>query len=88
MRAKARIARIDRDDRFAVFLQRLFGGHPVGIAARVAFALTAHALGSQIARIHDAGIDRILNKPIRRDTLLQCLQELASPLSHQHRDED
>ncbi len=41
-------------------------------------ALTAHALGSQIARIHDAGIDRILNKPIRRDTLLQCLQELAS----------
>lgn len=51
-------------------------------------ALTAHALGSQIARIHDAGIDRILNKPIRRDTLLQCLQELASPLSHQHRDED
>lgn len=49
-------------------------------------AITAHALGSQITRIHDAGIDRILNKPIRRDTLLQCLQELASPLTHRDQD--
>ncbi|MEJ5342452.1 MAG: PAS domain S-box protein [Thermogutta sp.] len=41
-------------------------------------ALTAHALAEDEGKCLDAGCNRYLSKPIRRETLLQTLQELAS----------
>ncbi|MCG8439113.1 MAG: ATP-binding protein [Pseudomonadales bacterium] len=41
-------------------------------------ALTAHTLNSDARLVREAGINQVLNKPLRRHTLIQCLQQLSA----------
>ncbi len=48
-----------------------------GLSPCPVIALTAHTLDNDASLIRDAGIDQVLNKPLRRNTLIQCLQQLS-----------